>query len=308
MKVMHPTTKKSTRILFAPLIVFCNWLGENHPVTMVKLRYLARFNKLPNLKNPKTLNEKILYMKLFTDTTEWIRLADKYKVRDYVKECGLEQYLVPLIGVWNKVEDIDFDSLPNSFIFKANNGCGKNSNLIVKDKDSLDQVATRKLLDGWLKEKHIGALAAEPQYKGIPPCVLAEELLPIPDGQKSLVDYKIWCFNGKAHYIFTYMNRDGFSAQRMAYDLDWNPMPEVLQVDSRYRNGEFIPKPSNLDEMIKVAEKLTKPFPCVRLDLYNVEGKIYFGEMTFTSLGGMMNYNPSFLLKCGDMIDLNYKG
>lgn len=306
---MHPTTKKSTRILFAPLIAFCNWLGEKHPVTMVKLRYFARFKKMPDFKNPKTLNEKILYMKLFTDTTEWTRLADKYKVREYVKECGLEQYLVPLIGVWDKAEDIDFKGLPKSFIFKANNGCGKNSNLIVRDKDTLSQKATRKLLSNWLQEKHIGALAGEPQYKGMPPCILAEELLPIEEGHKSLVDYKIWCFNGKAYYIWTCSDRDAQGTEVMTYDRNWKPMPEVCVFDNRYRKGGMMDKPSNLDEMLSVAERLTKGFPCVRLDLYNTVGKIYFGEMTFTSLGGMMDfYTPEFLDHCGALIDLNYKG
>ncbi len=307
---MHPTTKKSTRILFAPLIAFCNWLGENHPVAMVKLRYLARFKKMPDFKNPKTMNEKILYMKLFTDTTEWTRLADKYKVRDYVKECGLEQYLVPLIGVWNNVDDIDWNTLPKSFIFKANNGCGKNSNLIVKDKEALDQEATRKLLDGWLKEKHIGALAAEPQYKEMVPCVLAEKLLPIPEGQKSLVDYKIWCFNGKAHYIMTCSGRDGALTNLNLFDLDWNMHQEYMVESADYPiETNELPKPENLEEMKMVAEKLSKPFPCVRVDLYNLEGKIYFGEMTFTSLGGLMHYyTPGFQKLCGDMIDLNYKG
>lgn len=305
---MHPTTKKSTRILFAPLIAFCNWLGENHPVTLVKLRYFARFKRFPNFKDPKNLNEKILYMKLFTDTSQWTRLADKYQVREYVKEKGLEQYLVDLYGVWYNAKDIDFDALPNAFIFKANNGCGKGSNLIITDKKQLDKEAVRKTIDGWLHEKHIGALAAEPQYKDMKPCVLAEALLPIEEGQKSLVDYKIWCFNGKAHYIWTCSDRDTQGTEVMTYDREWNPMPEVCVFDDRYRKGELMDKPENLDEMLSVAETLTEGFPCVRLDLYNIKGQIYFGEMTFTSLGGMMDfYTPEFLQKCGEIVDLNYK-
>ena len=305
---MHPTTKKSTRILFAPLIAFCNWLGENHPVALVKLRYFARFKRFPNLKAPKDLNEKILYMKLFTDTSQWTRLADKYQVRDYVKEKGLEQYLVDLYGVWYNANEVDFDKLPNVFIFKANNGCGKGSNMIVSDKSKIDTDAVRKTVNGWLHEKHVGALAAEPQYKNMKPCVIAEALLPIEEGQKSLVDYKIWCFNGKAHYIWTCSDRDNQGTEVMTYDRDWNPMPEVCVFDDRYRKGALMEKPKNLDEMLNVAETLTKGFPCVRLDLYNIKGKIYFGEMTFTSLGGMMDfYTPEFLLKCGEMVDLNYK-
>lgn len=305
--MFHPTMSKVGRIAFYPLIKFCAWLGENHPVTLVKFRYLFRFQKLPNLKNPKDLNEKILYLKLFTDTSRWTILADKYRVRDYVKECGLEKYLIPLVGVWNNADDIDFTNLPSSFIFKANNGCGKSSNLIVKDIAKLDISKTRDLLQSWLNEKHIGALAAEPQYKKMPPCVLAEVLLPEEAGKKSPIDYKIWCFNGKAHYIWTCSDRDSNGTEVMTYDTAWNALPEVCVFESRYRKGKLLPKPENLDEMLRVAETLTKPFPCVRLDLYNINGRIFFGEMTFTSLGGMMDfYTPDFLKKMGDMVDLNY--
>jgi len=306
---MHPTTKKSTRILFAPLIAFCNWLGENHPVTLVKLRYFARFRKFPNLKEPKDLNEKILYLKLFTDTTEWTRLADKYLVRDYVKERGCAQYLVDLYGVWYDAKDVDFDSLPNSFILKANNGCGKGSNLIVSDKNKIDKEAVRKTVDGWLHEKHVGALAAEPQYKNMKPCVIAEALIPFEEGQKSLVDYKIWCFNGKAHFIMTCSSRDVSFTKLNLFDTEWNQVSEYMSPSVDYPIEDIpLPKPDNLPQMIEIAEVLAKGFPCVRVDLYNVKGRIYFGEMTFTSLGGMMHYyTPEFLLKCGEMVNLNYK-
>ena len=303
---MHPTTKKSTRILFAPLISFCNWLGENHPVALVKLRYFVRFKKMPDLSNPKDMNEKILYLKLFTDTSKWTELADKYRVRDYVKEKGLEQYLVNLYDVWYNVRDIDFQKLPSSFILKANNGCGKGSNLIVQDKQQLDKPKTLKLLEIWLHEKHIGALAAEPQYKNMTPCIIAESLLPVPKGHKSLVDYKIWCFNGKAYYIWTCSDRDNDGTEVMLYDRDWTPLPHYCIFDDRYRKGGLMDKPQNLSEMLLVAETLTKGFPCVRLDLYNIDGRIYFGEMTFTSLGGMMNfYTPEFLLLCGSKINID---
>ena len=262
---------------------------------------------MPNLKQPKDLNEKILYLKLFTDTSMWSELADKYKVRDYVASCGLQDYLINLIGVWYSVDDIDFIGLPNSFIFKANNGCGKNSNLIVKDKSTLDIKSTKKILKRWLDDRHVGSLGAEPQYKGIKPCIIAEELLPSESGQKSPIDYKLWCFNGKTQYIRTYSDRDKNGADAMTYDIHWTPMPEVCISNSRYKKDTILPKPVNLEEMIRVAETLAKPFPCVRVDLYNINGKIYFGEMTFTSNGGMMNnLTPEFLLKCGNMIDIDH--
>jgi len=306
---MHITTKKSTRIIFAPLIKFTEWLGEHCPVTLVKIRYFVRFHKCVNLKEPKDLNEKILYQKLFSDTTLWTDCADKYKVRDYVKSCGLEEILVKLYSVWFKAEDFHLNELPESFILKANNGDGKGSNLIVKNKSKWNENELRKIIKGWLEKKHVGALASEPQYKGMVPCVIAEELLPLEEGNKSLVDYKIWCFNGKPYYIWTCSDRDNDGTEVMTYDLNWMPMPEVSIFDSRYRKGKIIPKPKNLDKMLEVAQCLAKPFPQVRLDLYNINGKVYFGETTFTSLGGMMNfYTPEFLLEMGSKVDVDYKG
>lgn len=123
--MFHPTMSKSGRVLFYPLIKFCEWMGENHPVPLVKIRYYAYFHRFPNLKEPKNMNEKLLYMKLFSDTSRWVELADKYRVRHYVESCGMGDYLIPLVGMWTDVNDIDFDALPNSFIFKANNGVAK---------------------------------------------------------------------------------------------------------------------------------------------------------------------------------------
>lgn len=306
---MHITTKKSTRIIFAPLIKLAEWMGEHCPVKLVKIRYFARFHKFINLNNPRDLNEKILFLKLFSDTSQWTDCADKYKVRDYVKSCGLEETLVKLYGVWYKAEDFHLNELPESFILKANNGDGKGSNLIVKNKSKWNENELRKIIKGWLEKKHVGALASEPQYKGMVPCVIAEELLPLDKGSKSLVDYKIWCFNGKPYYIWTCSDRNNDGTEVMTYDLSWNPMPDVSIFDSRYRKAEIIPKPKNLDKMLEVAEHLAKPFPQVRIDLYNINGKVYFGETTFTSLGGMMNfYTPEFLLEMGNLVDVNYKG
>ena len=234
---MHITTKSSTRIIFAPLIKITERMGENYPDTLIKIRYFFRFNKRVNLKNPNDLNEKILFLKLFSDTSLWTDYADKYKVRDYVKSCGLENTLVNLYGVWFKADDFHLNVLPESFILKANNGDGKGSNLIVKNKNKWDENELRRIIKGWLEKKHIGALASEPQYKGMVPCVIAEELLPLEEGRKSLVDYKIWCFNGKPCYIWVCTDRDNNGTDVMTYDLNWKPMPEVSIFDSRYRRG-----------------------------------------------------------------------
>ena len=299
---MNISTNKTWSFILAPVIKFCEYLGNHYPVLLVKIRYFAKFKKLPDLRNPQDLNEKILWLKLFSDTTKWTELADKYKVRNYVESLGLEKYLVKLYGHWINVKDINFDVLPNSLIFKVNNGDGKGTNYIVKDLRTENKEELCILFEKWLNRKNIGALSAEPQYKNMIPCIIAEELLPIPSGYSSLVDYKIWCINGEAKYIWTCCDRDedGGGADVMTYDLEWNPHPEFSVFTSEYRKGRLLPKPDNLDEMLELAEKLSNGFPQLRVDLYNIEGKIYFGELTFTSQGGMMDfYTPEFLYKIG---------
>lgn len=305
---MHITMKKWSRILFAPIIKLTEWMGIHHPVTLVKIRYFVRFKKKINLVTPKDLNEKILYLKLYGDTSLWTKCADKYLVRQYVEDQGLGEYLVKLYGVWYDVNDFSLDTLPQSFILKANNGDGKSSNLIVKDKNEVDEQEIKRIIHGWLTKKNIGALAAEPQYKGMKPCVIAEELLPIKDDEKSLIDYKIWCFNGTPYYVWTCSDRDSDGTDVMTYDLNWQAHPEYSIFDSRYRKAALLPRPKNFEKMLEVAKILAQPFPEVRLDLYNIDGKIYFGETTFTSLGGMMNfYTPEFLTHMGSLVDINYK-
>ena len=271
------------------------WFGEHFPVALVRLRYLARFHKLPNFKNPKNLNEKILYQKLFTDTSEWTRLADKYRVRDYVRECGLEDILVPLYGAWERVEDIPFDTLPDRFILKANNGDGKGTNLKIEKAKMNDEdwARLRETLREWLSRKHIGALSAEPQYRDIKPMILAEKLLPSPEGQSSLVDYKLWCFSGEPHSFFVCSNRkeNGYQAQFGCYDLDWTSRPERMVLTSHFSaEDKPLPRPECLQRMLEVGRILSKPFPQVRVDLYEAEGQVWFGELTFTCLGGLTDF------------------
>lgn len=291
-----------------PIIKVCEWMGRNTPETLVKIRFYAKFKRFPNLKDPQDLNEKILWMKLHSDVSRWIEFADKYRVRRHVEQLGLGDNLVKLYGHWGNENDIDFSSLPNELIFKVNNGDGKGTNHVVKDLKNADKAKLKRLFHYWLNRKNIGDLSAEPQYKGMEPCIIAEELLPVPKDAKTLIDYKIWCINGEPKYIWICSDRDddGGGADVMTYDLDWNPHPEFSVFNSEYRHGKVLPKPKNLDKMLEIASKLSQGFPILRVDLYNIDGKIYFGELTFTSQGGMMDfYTQDFLSKLGEMADIS---
>lgn len=307
--MFHPTLSKSGRFFFAPLIKFCEFLGNHYPELLLKLRYRYVFKKSLDLKNPRDLNEKILWAKLYSDTTRWTELADKRQVRDYVEKLGLGDILVKLYATWYKTEDINWDILPDKFIIKANNGDGKGTNKII-DKTKITPPEKEKIVsmvDEWLHRKNIGALHAEPQYKDMKPCVVVEEVLPLEKGATSLTDYKMWCFNGKCYYTFVCneRNANGNSAHVMTYDMDWNAHPEFSVFNSDYLRGDIIPKPKNFDKMVEIAEKLSKSFPELRVDLYNIDGKIYFGELTFTSQGGFMDYfTPEFNKMLGEKFSI----
>lgn len=304
---MHIRTNPRLNKIFKPVIMFCEWLGIHHPILLARIRYYARFKKPLHLKNPQTLNEKILFLSLKTDTTLWTRCADKYEVRDYVKECGLEDILIPLVGVWEHATDIDFDKLPDEFVLKATHGSGDIK--VVTDKTKLNIPKIVAEFEEDLKHQY-GALESGHHYMRIHPRMIAEELIHNdPETAKissSIIDYKIWCFNGKVHWLWACANRDEHTTEVMTYDTDWNAHPEYSIFENDYRHGEILPKPKNLERMIEVAEILAKPFPCVRVDLYNIDGKIYFGELTFTSYGGLQDfYTDEFQLLAGSQIDLS---
>jgi hypothetical protein len=307
--MFHPTLSKRGRFFWAPIIKACEFMGNHFPVTLLKWRYRYVFKKSLDLKNPKDLNEKILWAKLFSDTSRWTELADKYRVRKYVEALGLGKYLVKLYAVWYDVKEVNFDVLPDSFIIKANNGDGKGTNKIIRKSEltTTKKQELMKLIDEWLHRKNIGALHAEPQYKVMRPCVIAEEVLPLEPGATSLIDYKIWCFNGLPCFIYVCGNRseDGTRVSVMAYDLDWNAHPEWCVFTMDQTEGIDIPKPENLNEMLIVAKKLSAGFPEIRVDLYNINGNVFLGELTFTSQGGMMDYfTPEFNLELGSKFDI----
>ena len=277
------------------------------PVLICRIRFRRMFGRKIDLKNPKDINEKILWLSLYSDISEWSRMADKYAVRSYVKEIGLEKYLVNLYGKWDRAEDVEWESLPQQFVLKTNNGSGTVK--LVPDKSKLDILATTKLLDDWINKKDVST-TTEFHYASIIPCIIAEEYLDFsqdPNESSSVIDYKIWCFNGTAYYVWACSNRDEKATDVALFDREWNYLPEKSVFNEHYREQKNVVKrPKNLEEMLEVAEKLAKPFPVVRVDLYNIDGRIYFGEMTFTSLGGTMDfYTKDCLYEMGSLIDIS---
>lgn len=259
-----------------------------------------------NIDNPKSLIEKITWLELNSDTSLWTLCADKYRMREYVAQCGLAGYLPNLYGHWENPEDIDFSTLPNEFVLKANNGCGTVK--IVRDKTSINERDVKNELKRWLKRK-FGYMGAQTHYLSIEPCILAEELLHQADEQertkpRSLTDYKVWCFNGKPECILVIHDRVGSGYLMDMYDTNWERIPNSLKQNAHNGvTGVPLEKPACLEQMLVMAAKLSQPFVQVRVDFYIIKNKPIIGELTFTS--GYGNYTDEFYDYLGSKVDLS---
>lgn len=249
----------------------------------MNIDYLRGYGRILNLNNPKTFGEKIQWIKLYGNIERYSDLVDKYKVRGFVMRKIGKEYLTELYGVYKNVEDINFDKFPSKFVLKCNHGCGYN--IICKDKNKFNIGEAKIKLKKWMNED-FSKEAKELQYKNIEPLIVCEEYL--EDGEESLIDYKYFCFNGKAKFIQVISGR-GTDTRSDFYDLDWN----LIKLRTKLKNSEKTSlKPQNLFEMNKIAERLSEEFPFVRVDFYNVNGRIVFGELTFTPGGGVSKFRP----------------
>lgn len=241
-----------------------------------------RFHRSLNLKNPSTLADKVSYIELHDQSVLTGMCTDKYAVRDYVLQKGYAQTLIPLVGgVWNNVDEIDFDVLPNSFVIKATHGC--KMNYVVPDKKKLDIKDCKKVLQKWLDTKY-GVYSMEPHYLKIPHRIYAEAYI---GNMSKLIDYKIHCLNGVPKFILTVSNRiiDGDKPMRVTLDLfdtSWNLIQETIPCNFEMPGTGNIPKPQHLDKMLKMAKDLSEDFKFVRVDVYELDGEIKFGELTFS--------------------------
>ncbi len=286
-------------------------LVENDKKRALDIMWYIYYGRFVPWEAPRTLNEKIMWLSVFGDTSLWQKCTDKYEVRSYLEEKGLGKYLNTIYGIWDSADEIPYSKLPNSFVVKCTHDCG--SAHVVRNKEmDLDVQKLNQALKKHL-EVRFGYETCEPHYINIKPRVIAEALLEQGETSfsKTMIDYKFFCINGKALYCLVCYDRplEGEEGKTMKeiYDVrPWRPNHKVMSTDYLIQKFKIeVPKPENYDEMVRVAETISKGFPVVRVDLYNLQGTIIFGEMTFTGAGGRMTcFSNEAQMELGAMINL----
>ncbi len=275
---------------------YLKWLPDE-AFTKLKFRYIMGYPL--DLKSPKTFNEKLQWLKLYNTDPIYDTLVDKYKVKQYVAERIGEQYIVPTYGVWDRFDDIDFDSLPDSFALKCNHDSG--GLYLVPDKAGMDMDAARKKIQKCLDYNYYWH-SREKVYKNIKPRVLAEKYL--VGGERGMTDYKFYCFDGVPKFIYVSVGLDDHTTALISFlTLDWEFAP-FQRTD--YKGFDKLPqRPAHLEEMTDIARRLSKGHKFVRIDLYEYEDRVYFSEYTIIPNGGFMKFVPEeYDLKIGEMLTL----
>lgn len=277
----------------------------------LKIQYKNIFLKKLDLDNPKTFNEKLQWLKLYNRKPEYSKMVDKYEAKKYVASIIGEEYIIPTYGVWSSFDEIDFDELPSQFVLKCTHGSG--DVVVVNDKKDFDIESARQKIEKSLKTNYY-KIGREWPYKNVKPRVIAEKYMEDVDVstevkekntcKKGLTDYKIFCFDGEARLML--IATDRFTSKELKFDYfdrDFNWLDfEWTHIRSKSKPQ----KPPMLEEMFQLAEKLSKGFPHVRVDFYQVADKIYFGELTFFHAGGFEYFKPEeWDYKIGSWIDLS---
>lgn len=266
--------------------ILTNYLTFLPDQLYLSLRYRCRMGHWINWKNPKTFTEKIQWLKLYNRNQEYTKMVDKYAVKDYVAGIIGEDYIIPTLGVWDRPEDIDWDSLPEQFVLKTTHGGGGGGVVICKDKNTFDREQAVAKLSQSLNSDIYKSFREWP-YKNVPRRIIAEKFMTNNKSELSseLNDYKFFCFNGKVKFFKVDFGR--FVEHHANY---YSPEGELLEFGEQGLEPDPnypIELPANLREMISLAEKLSENEPFLRVDFYNVKGKIYFGELTFYPASGM---------------------
>ena len=275
---------------------FFNWMSDEQ---YLKIKYRLIMKKKLDLEKPQTYNEKLQWLKLNDRKNGYTKMVDKYEAKKYVASVIGEQYISPTLGVWEKFKDINFEILPKQFVLKPTHTSG--DVFICKDKNNIDYKKLKKKVNKWLKRKYY-FLHREWPYKNVKPRIIAETYIENKE-EIGLKDYKFMCFNGKVKCSFVCTNRN--SKQGLSvdfFDLNWKKMPFTRHYPN---SGEHINKPINYNQMLQLAEKLAKNIPFVRVDFYEVNRKIYFGELTFYPGAGFEEFSPEkYDRVLGEWLDL----
>lgn len=246
----------------------------------LKWLFRLRMGYKLNLDNPQTFSEKLQWLKLYNRKPEYTQMVDKVGAKEYVAKIIGEEYIIPTIGVWDSVDDIDFDKLPNQFVLKTTHGGGNTGVVICRDKANFDIAAAKRKLNKSLRQD-IYTLFREWPYKDVKRRIIAEDVI----GGDDISDYKFSCYNGVATDVMICMDRTSGDTKFYFWDANWN----LLRYNKRGKASPadfHIPQPKNLDKMFEIAGILSQGIPYLRVDLYNIDGKIYFGEMTFFPQSG----------------------
>lgn len=269
-----------------------------NPTLMSKIYFRIVLKQKLSLTDPETFNAKIQYYKLYycANNKEVIECSDKYRIREYLRRKNLLQYSIPLLGFWEKADDIEWENLPNRFVLKCNHGCAYN--IICTNKENLNKEKSIKQLNKWLKED-FGKFNAEPHYSKIHRGIVCEKYL--GDGKSEyLTDYKVHCFNGKPLFVLICSGRAQHSAEYVYYNLEWEKLAY-----STTKSNDF-EKPECFEEMIDICNQISNDFPFVRVDFYIVNQKPIIGELTFVPAGGLDDTIPRKAdYEIGKMFDIS---
>ena len=281
------------RYFYEPRFIFLSLilrLGKLLPDKLyLSLLYRITIGKSISFSNPKSFNEKLQWLKIYDRRLEYTIYVDKFKVREHIAKTIGKQYLIPLLGVWDNPDEIDFEKLPKQFVLKCNHDSG--GLCICRDKSNFNiEEAKKKLRKCLSKNYYYSGRGREWPYKNVLRKIIAEQFMVDTSESSSLRDYKFMCFNGKVKCSFVCSDRNTKEGLHVTFfDLDWNVLPFERHYPAR---KEGLPKPKCYDEMIILAEKLSKGIPFVRVDFYEINGKVYFGELTLYPGSGFEEFTP----------------
>ena len=277
------------------------WLPDR---IYIKLRYRFQMGKRLDLKNPKTFQEKIQWLKLYDRKPLYAELVDKVKVKEYIaKQIGV-QYVIPLLGIWDRPEDIEWGKLPDRFVLKTNHGGGSMGIVICRDKSFLDRQKTIEKLNASLKHDVYKDLREWP-YKNVEKKVFAEELVETDSETKDLPDYKWYCFNGEPLFCQVIQDRNIHETIDF-FDIHWNHQEFIGLNPNAIQAAEVPERPAHLETQLQLAKMLSKNIPFSRIDLYETKDNPLFGEITFYPASGFGNFRPQkWEIIVGDYLDLS---